>query len=87
MEQIIEGKKTASVAFLNEGEFDEDEYNSALVVGEYYAVYDSQLVQKCTIRIVAMELCQWDKIPERLLFWISVTEIFFDHRMTRIKRI
>ncbi len=54
VEQVIDGKKTASVANLGEIEMDADEYNSALVVGEYYAVYDSQRVHRCTLRIVAM---------------------------------
>ncbi len=66
VEQIIQGQKTASVACLGEVDVDEDEYNSALTVGEYYDVYDSTLTKRCTIRIVAMELCRWDGIPERL---------------------
>ena len=66
VEQIIEGRKKASVVTLEEVNVDEDDYNSALVCGEYYAVYDSQLVKRCTIRIVAMELCSWNSIPERL---------------------
>lgn len=73
VEQIIEGTKTASVANVGEVEHDEDEYNSALVVGEYYAVYDSQLVHRCIIRIVAMELCRWNAVPERL--WRGETNI------------
>ncbi|MCP4538695.1 MAG: hypothetical protein GY832_16295 [Chloroflexi bacterium] len=64
--QIIKGQKTASVAHLGEIDIDEDEYNSALTVGEYYDVYDSTLIKRCAIRIVAMELCRWDDIPERL---------------------
>jgi uncharacterized protein YhfF len=36
------------------------------VVGEYYDVYDSALVNRATIRVLAMELCRWDAIPERL---------------------
>jgi len=66
VEQIIEGKKTASVVKVCEVEHDEDEYNSAIVVGEYYAVYNSQFIHKCTIRLVSMELCRWNAIPERL---------------------
>ncbi len=66
VEQIMAGRKTASVAGLGEIEFDEDEYNSALVVGEHYQVFDSALTHKCDIRILAMELCRWDDIPERL---------------------
>ncbi len=66
VEQIVDGRKTASVVALDEVDVKEDEYNDALVVGEYYEVYDSKLVSRVTIRIVAMELCRWDAIPERL---------------------
>jgi uncharacterized protein YhfF len=66
VEQILEGRKTASVAELGALELPEDEYNSALVCGELYDVYDSHLVPRCTIRIVAMEVCRWDRLPERL---------------------
>jgi uncharacterized protein YhfF len=66
VEQILAGLKTASVAPLGEVDVREDEYNDALVVGEYYDVYDSALTRRATIRIVAMELCRWDSIPERL---------------------
>lgn len=66
VEQIIEKKKTASVAYLENLDQDEDEYNHALVVGEFYDVYDSELVKRCTIRITSIELCQWNNIPERL---------------------
>ena len=66
VEQIIEGRKTASVALIGDIEHDEDEYNSALVVGDYYDVYDSSLTRRCTIRITAMEVCRWDNIPEAL---------------------
>jgi len=66
VDQIIEGQKTASVAELGEVDVTEDEYNDALVVGRYYDVYNSKLERRTTIRIVAMELCRWDSIPERL---------------------
>ncbi len=66
VDEIVEGSKTASVAKLGEVDLEEDEYNSALVVGEYYDVYDSSLTNRATIRIVGMELCRWDSIPERL---------------------
>ena len=64
--QIIDGRKTASVTTLEDVNIDEDDYNRALVVGQHYDVYDSHRVKQCTIRIVGMELCQWDSIPERL---------------------
>jgi uncharacterized protein YhfF len=76
VEQIIRGEKTASVANLGEIEFEEDEYNSALVVGDYYDVYDSKLKPRCTIRITAMDLCRWDNIPERL--WSGETNTSAD---------
>jgi uncharacterized protein YhfF len=66
VDQIIEGRKTASVVRLGEVDMQEGEYDHPLVVGEYYDVYDSTLVARCTIRIVAMELCRWNQIPERL---------------------
>ena len=66
VDQIIEGRKTASVCSLSDVDGAEDEYNDALVVGRYYDVYDSKLEPRTTIRVVAMELCRWDSIPERL---------------------
>lgn len=76
VQQIIEGRKTASVARIEEVDIAEDEYNDALVVGRYYDVYDSALVKRATIRIVGMELCNWDNIPERL--WRGETNIDAD---------
>jgi uncharacterized protein YhfF len=64
--QVVEGRKTASVVALGEVDVAEDEYNDALVVGRTYDVYDSGLKRRATIRIIAMELCRWDAIPERL---------------------
>jgi uncharacterized protein YhfF len=64
--QIIAGTKTASVVSLDTVNIDEDKYNHALVVGEYYEVYDSNLIKRCTIRIIAMELCKWSDISECL---------------------
>lgn len=66
VDQIIEGRKTASVVALDEVDVTENEYNDALVVGRFYDVYDSRLTPRVTIRITAMELCRWDSIPERL---------------------
>jgi len=61
----------------------EDDYNDALVVGACYDVYDSSRIRRATLRIVAMELCRWDDIPERL--WRgegnrSADEFRSDHR-------
>jgi uncharacterized protein YhfF len=66
VDQIVAGRKTASVIALGEVDVAEDEYNDALVVGRHYDVYDSRLERRATIRIVAMELCRWNSIPERL---------------------
>jgi uncharacterized protein YhfF len=76
VQQIIEGRKTASVAEIEEIDIAEDEYNDALVVGRYYDVYDSVFVKRATIRIVGMELCRWDNIPERL--WCGEANIDAD---------
>lgn len=65
IDQIIEGRKTASVEWLEkQGEL--DEWDSALKVGAVYTVCDSNRIPRCKIRVVAMELCRWDKILERL---------------------
>ncbi len=66
VQQIIEGRKTASVVALDKVDVKEDDYNDALVVGRCYEVYDSKRVQRTTIRITGMEVCRWDAIPERL---------------------
>ncbi|NQU66656.1 MAG: hypothetical protein HQ510_01815 [Candidatus Marinimicrobia bacterium] len=66
VQQIIEGRKTASVVTLGEVDVADGDYDDPLVVGEYYDVYDSSLVVRATIRIVGMELCRWEEIPERL---------------------
>jgi uncharacterized protein YhfF len=76
VQQIIDGRKTASVAEIEEIDIAEDEYNDALVVGRYYDVYDSAIVKRATIRIIGMELCRWDSIPERL--WRGETNIDAD---------
>ena len=73
IEQIVDGRKTASVVNLEEVFVDEDAYNHALIVGQYYDVFSLARVKRCTIRIVAMELCRWDNIPERL--WRGETNI------------
>ena len=66
VQEIVEGKKTASVVELGDVDVADGDYDDPLVVGEFYDVYDSALMVKATIRIVAMELCRWDAIPERL---------------------
>ncbi len=81
--QIIRGEKTASVSRVEEVNVIVDDFDDPLVVGEYYDVFDSKFVKRTTIRIVAMELCRWDHIPERL--WLGETnsnadEFRVDHR-------
>jgi uncharacterized protein YhfF len=66
VQQIVEGKKTASVVPLGEVDVAEGDYDDPLVVGEIYDVYDSTLAVRAAIRITAIELCRWDAIPERL---------------------
>lgn len=76
VEQIVEGRKTASVVRLGEVDISDGDYDDPLVVGEYYDVYDSSLVVRATIRIIGMELCRWDAIPERL--WRGETNVNAD---------
>lgn len=66
VQQVVDGKKTASVVCLGDVESGDGEYDDPLVVGEYYDVYDSRFVPCATIRVIAMELCRWEDIPERL---------------------
>jgi len=80
VQQVLDGRKTASVAELDEVNVKEDEYNDALVVGQLYDIYDAALVKRGTLRIVAMELCRWDDIPERL--WHGETNVSADEFRT-----
>ena len=66
VQQIVEGRKTASVVALGEVDVGDGDYDDPLVVGECYDVYDSSFVPQVTIRVLAMELCRWEEIPERL---------------------
>jgi uncharacterized protein YhfF len=82
VQQIVAGRKTASVVRLGEVDLADGEYDDPLVVGEYYEVYDSARVVRATLRIIGMELCRWDDIPERL--WrgetnTSADEFRLDH--------
>ncbi|NJP12274.1 MAG: ASCH domain-containing protein [Leptolyngbyaceae cyanobacterium RU_5_1] len=79
--QIVEGRKTASCVWLDQLG-DEDDYNHALTVGEYYTVCNLNKQPVCKIRILCMELCTWNKIPARL--WrgetnTSASEFRSDH--------
>lgn len=66
VDQIVQGRKIASCDWLDQLG-DEDDYNSALMVGEYYTVYKLDRTPACKIRILCLELCTWNNIPERLL--------------------
>jgi len=66
VEQIIRNEKTASVTCVEDVNIADGDYDDPLVVGEYYDVYDSNLKKRTAIRIIAMELCTWNNIPERL---------------------
>lgn len=66
VEQVAAGRKTASVVRLGEVDRGDGEYDDPLVVGEVYDVYDSALTRRATVRVIGMELCRWDAIPERL---------------------
>lgn len=65
VDQIIEGRKTASAEWVQrQGEI--DEWDAALEVGTVYAVCDSQRTVRCTIRLTSIRLCRWDSIPQWL---------------------
>ena len=64
--EIIGGVKTASVTRLGEVDLIEDEFDDVLLVGEEYDVFDSNGARRATIRVLAMELCTWGDLPERL---------------------
>jgi len=76
VQQIADGRKTASVVRVGEVDQADGEYDDPLVVGDYYDVYDSSLAVRATIRVVGMELCRWDSIPERL--WRGETNVSAD---------
>lgn len=65
IEQILDGRKTASVEWLDrQGEL--DEWDSALEVGAVYTVCDSSRRPRCRIRVTSIRLCRWAEIPEWL---------------------
>jgi len=76
VQQIADGRKTASVVRVGEVDQADGDYDDPLVVGDYYDVYDSTLKVRATIRIIGMELYRWDKIPERL--WRGETNLSAD---------
>ncbi|MGF1655867.1 MAG: DUF6614 family protein [Verrucomicrobiales bacterium] len=65
IDQIIEGRKTASTEWVHK-QGEENEWDSALEVGAVYTVFDSHRIPRCTIRLTSIRLCQWNSIPEWL---------------------
>ncbi|MEM7624896.1 MAG: ASCH domain-containing protein [Planctomycetota bacterium] len=65
IDQIIEGRKTATVERLNEQGY-LDEWDTGLEVGAVYQVYDSNRTARCRVKITAIRLCVWGDIPEWL---------------------
>ena len=63
IDQIIDGRKTASVEWLDkQGEL--NEWDRALKTGRVYTVCDSNRIPKCKIRVVEMELSDQRKEQE-----------------------
>ena len=75
IEQIIEGRKTATVERIEEQGY-LDEWDTGLGIGHIYAVHDSRRVPRCTISILRLELCRWEEIPEWL--WRGETNVSAD---------
>ncbi|MEM9753843.1 MAG: ASCH domain-containing protein [Planctomycetota bacterium] len=65
IDQIIEGRKTATVERIEEQGY-LDEWDTGLGIGYVYIVHDSQRIPRCRIRVIKLELCRWDDIPEWL---------------------
>ena len=65
IEQIIDGRKTATVRRLEESA-GIDNYNTALQVGAVYNVYDAECQSRAAIRLTAVELARWCDLPEKL---------------------
>lgn len=65
IEQIIDGRKTATVRRLPESA-GIDRYNTALHVGAVYQVYDAERQPCVAIRLTAVELARWGNLPEAL---------------------
>ncbi len=65
IEQIIDGRKTATVRRLEESA-GIDDYNTALHVGAVYQVYDAGCQPRVAVRLTAVELARWGDLPEAL---------------------
>ena len=75
IDQILRGEKTASACTIEDASFAQ-EYDSPLVIGQTYVVYDSQRLPRCKILLTDLEVCRWDAIPQRL--WEGETEASAD---------
>jgi ABC-type nitrate/sulfonate/bicarbonate transport system substrate-binding protein len=67
IEQIIDGRKTATVRRLPEGA-GIDEYNTALHVGAVYQVYDADCQPRVAVRLTAVELARWGRLHRMRAF-------------------
>ena len=65
IDQIIQGRKTATVRRLPESA-GIDSYNTALQVGAVYKVYDAERQPRTAVRLTGVELASWGRIPEAL---------------------
>jgi len=65
IDQIVEGRKTATVERIEEQGY-LDEWDTGLGIGYIYTVHDSNRVPKCKIKVVRLELCRWEAIPDWL---------------------
>ena len=65
IEQIIDGRKTATVRRVEESA-GIDDYNTALHVGAVYQVFDAERQPRVAIRLTAIELARWGNLPEAL---------------------
>ncbi len=65
IDQIIDGRKTATADRIEEQGY-LDEWDTGLGIGFIYTVHDSNRVPRCRIKVVRLELCKWESIPEWL---------------------
>ncbi len=65
IEQILDGRKTATVRRVHESA-GIDGYNTSLHVGAIYHVYDAERQARVAIRLTAIELARWGDLPEAL---------------------
>ncbi len=65
IEQIVDGRKTATVRHLSDSA-ELDDYNTALDVGAIYQIYDGERQVRATVRLTAVALVRWGDLPEDL---------------------